>query len=48
LTDLIKQSFDEEINLKLRTLNLIHWTAIFGQFFAVIIAYFYLKNIFIQ
>ena len=30
---LLKQTFDEEINLKLRTLNLIHWTAIFGQFF---------------
>jgi two-component system sensor histidine kinase RegB len=43
LTDLLKQSFDEEINLKLRTLNLIHWTAIFGQFFAVIIAYFYFE-----
>ena len=43
MTDLLKQSFDEEINLKLRTLNLIHWTAIFGQFFAVIIAYFYFE-----
>jgi two-component system sensor histidine kinase RegB len=43
LTDLLKQSFDEEINLKLRTLNLIHWTAIFGQFFAIIIAYFYFE-----
>ena len=43
MTNLLKQSFDEEINLKLRTLNLIHWTAIFGQFFAVIIAYFYFE-----
>ena len=43
MTDLLKQSFDEEINLKLRTLNLIHWTAIFGQFFAIIIAYFYFE-----
>ena len=43
MTDLLKQSFDEEINLKLRTLNLIHWTAIFGQFLAVVIAYFYFE-----
>ena len=40
---MLKQSFDEEINLKLRTLNLIHWTAIFGQFFAIIVAYFYFE-----
>ncbi len=45
MSDLLKQTFDEEINLKLRTLNLIHWTAIFGQFFAVIIAYFYFEII---
>ncbi len=43
MANLIKQSFDEEINLKLRTLNLIHWTAVFGQFFAVVIAYFYFE-----
>ena len=43
MSDLLKQTFDEEINLKLRTLNLIHWTAIFGQFFSVIIAYFYFE-----
>jgi two-component system sensor histidine kinase RegB len=43
LSDLLKQTFDEEINLKLRTLNLIHWTAIFGQFFSVVIAYFYFE-----
>ena len=43
LANFLKPSFDEEINLKLRTLNLIHWTAIFGQFSAVIIAYFYFE-----
>ena len=43
MSNLIKQSFDEEINLKLRTLNLIHWTAIFGQFSSVIIAFFYFE-----
>jgi len=43
LTNLLKQSFDEEINLKLRTLNLIHWMAIFGQFSAVIVGYYYLE-----
>ncbi len=39
----LKHLFEEEVNLKLRTLNLIHWTAIFGQFFSVIIAYFYFE-----
>ena len=43
MSNLLKQSFDEEINLKLRTLNLIHWTAIFGQFFSVVIAFFYFE-----
>ena len=43
MSNLLKQSFDEEINLKLRTLNLIHWTAIFGQFISVIIAFFYFE-----
>ncbi len=39
----LKHIFEEDVNLKLRTLNLIHWTAIFGQFFSVIIAYFYFE-----
>ncbi len=43
MPNLLKHSFDEEINLKLRTLNLIHWTAIFGQFTAVVIGYFYFE-----
>ena len=43
MSNLLKQSFDEEINLKLRTLNLIHWTAIFGQFISVVIAFFYFE-----
>ncbi len=43
MSTLLNQSFDEEINLKLRTLNLIHWTAIFGQFSAVIVGYFYFE-----
>ena len=43
MSDILKHSFDEEINLKLRTLNLIHWTAVFGQFTAVIIAFFYFE-----
>ena len=42
MIDEIKKIKNEDINLKLRTLNLIRWIAIFGQFAAVIIAYFYL------
>ena len=43
LIEQIKKIKDEDINLKLRTLNLIRWIAIFGQFAAVIIAYFYFE-----
>ena len=46
MSNLLKQTFDEEINLKLRTLNLIHWTAIFGQFSAVIVGFFFFEIIF--
>ncbi len=46
----MKNSLDllqnEEINLRLRTLNLIRWTAILGQFLAVIVAFFYFQIVF--
>ena len=36
----------EEINLRLRTLSLIRWVAILGQFGSVVIAYFYFEIVF--
>ena len=51
MTEYIKQVVDDGDNLRLRTLNLIRWVAIFGQLFAVLIAFFYFEisfNIFIS
>ena len=36
----------EEINLRLRTLSLIRWVAVLGQFGSVVIAYFYFEIVF--
>jgi len=43
LIDYLKETVEQEENLKLRTLNLIRWIAIFGQLFAVLIAFFYFE-----
>ena len=43
MSDYIKQVVEQEENLRLRTLNLIRWVAIFGQLFAVLIAFFYFE-----
>ncbi len=37
---------NEDINLRLRTLNLIRWIAVLGQFSAVVIAFFYFQIVF--
>ena len=42
-TDLLQS---EDINLRLRTLNLIRWIAVLGQFSAVVIAFFYFQIVF--
>ena len=43
MIDFLKEAVEQEENLKLRTLNLIRWIAIFGQLFAVLIAFFYFE-----
>ena len=43
MIDYLKEAVEQEENLKLRTLNLIRWIAIFGQLFAVLIAFFYFE-----
>ena len=43
LIEQIKKIKDEDINLKLRTLNLIRWIAIFGQLISINAVYFYFK-----
>ena len=40
------QSSSQEINLRLRTLSLIRWAAVLGQFGAVIIAFYYFEFLF--
>ncbi len=37
---------DEEINLRLRTLTLIRWIAVFGQLGAIIVTFYYLDFVF--
>ena len=37
---------EEEINLRLRTLTLIRWIAVFGQLGAIIISFYYLDFVF--
>ncbi len=43
MIDYLKEAVEKEENLKLRTLNLIRWIAIFGQLFAVLIAFFFFE-----
>ena len=43
MIDYLKEAVEQEENLKLRTLNLIRWIAIFGQLFAVLIAFFFFE-----
>ena len=43
MIDFLKEAVEQEENLKLRTLNLIRWIAIFGQLFAVLIAFFFFE-----
>ena len=42
----LELSQNEDINLRLRTLNLIRWIAVLGQFSAVVIAFFYFQIVF--
>ena len=46
MIDYLKEAVEQEENLKLRTLNLIRWIAIFGQLFAVLIAFFFFEIFF--
>ena len=43
MIDYLKEAVEQEENLKLRPLNLIRWIAIFGQLFAVLIAFFFFE-----
>ena len=46
LNNSLELSQNEDINLRLRTLNLIRWIAVLGQFSAVVIAFFYFQIVF--